>query len=30
MTQIIKKINLHEFVDKLFDGMLTVWQLDGL
>lgn len=30
MTQIIKKINLQEFVDKLFDGMLMVWPLDGL
>jgi hypothetical protein len=30
MTQLIKKINLKEFVDKLFDGMLTVWHLDGL
>lgn len=30
MTRIINKINLQEFVDKLFDGMLMVWMLDGL
>lgn len=30
MTLTIKIIDLNEIIDKLFDGMLTVWLLDGL
>lgn len=30
MTLTIKIIDLHEIIDKLFDGMLTLWLLDGL
>ncbi len=26
----IKKIDLQEIIDKLFDGMLMVWLLDDL
>ena len=30
MTLTIKIIDLQEIIDKLFDGMLKLWQLDDL
>ena len=30
MTLTIKIIDLQEIIDKLFDSLLTLWQLDDL
>jgi hypothetical protein len=30
MNLIIKTINLEKIIDKLFDGLLTLWLLDDL
>jgi hypothetical protein len=30
MRQIFEMIDLEKLIEKLFDGLVTVWQLDGL